>query len=405
MRVLPTSPTWLTPEDFLALFVPDGRATVELQETLEHELARYFGRHHAVLTSSGTAGIYLALKALHLPETAEVITPAFTCFRVPNAIVASGLLPRFADVDDTANMSAELVEARLNRRTRVLLLTHLYGNPAHVESLLALAAARGLAVIEDACMTFDAEYNRQRCGSFGHAAVFSLNRAKVVSAFGGGVVVTDDPNLAMEMRALRALESRPLHPRQRLQLWRDVLINNLIFHPWLFGNVGKRLARTSLTRRFNRPATDTVQMKLVRLTQLADFQLRLALSQLRRAKWFAERRARIAANYVRHLADFGLTTIKTEPHSQPGWSHYSLVLNAAHSRAKVSQSLVTHGVQPGELFNYVCPLTPAYRTLGQTGFPGAERLARQIINLPFHPYLSERDQAQVTAAARAVLGS
>src|SRR3990172_1458581 len=139
MKVIPTTPTWLTLEDYYAIFKPSREPTEDLYLIFEKEFAQYLGRKHAVLTSSGTAGIYLALKAFGFPPGTEVITPAFTCIRVPNAIVACGLVPRFVDVDDSANMDINAVEGVLNPRTRFLLLTHMYGNPANIDPLSSLA--------------------------------------------------------------------------------------------------------------------------------------------------------------------------------------------------------------------------------------------------------------------------
>ncbi|MEP7287863.1 MAG: DegT/DnrJ/EryC1/StrS family aminotransferase [Chloroflexota bacterium] len=409
MRVLPTSPTWLTVQDFRVIFGADKNAQsrVALQETLESELAAYFGRAYAILVASGTAGIYLTLKALAFSETSEVIVPAYTCIRVPNAIAASKLIPRFADVDETANMTVETVDRVNSVAACGLLLTHMYGNPAHVHELLDYAQQHNLTVIEDGCLTFGSCYVGKKCGTFGLASVFSLNRSKTVSAFGGGVVLTDDGQLANRVRMLRDAEAQPLSAQKRNALVRTILFNNLMFHPWMFGNVGKRLSRLNLLGHLNRP-TQLDQISPIDMTALATIQLRLAQSQLQRADWFAQRRQQIAQRYGQGLAAIPHTTIKTTPEANPVWSHFSLILDSAESRPVISAALIQQGIQPGELFNYVCPLTHAYRDAPHNQadqFPQARRLAQRVINLPFYPYLSEADQTQVIAGVRNVLST
>lgn len=406
MRVIPTGPTWLTREDFHALLKPTVHSAKELRLMLEQKLARYLGREHAVLTPSGTAGIYLVLRALDLSDHSEVLTPAYTCIRVPNAIVAAGLRPRFVDIDESANINLSATEAALTPNARCLLLTHLYGNPANMDSFLALAEQHNLVVIEDCCMTFDSSYRGQRCGTFGRAAVFSLNRCKPISAFGGGVVVTNDEALATSVRQLRDQETRPPNRSKVRQLWQAILSNNFMFHPWSFGNIGKRLGKIpvmqTILRRSQKPTT-TNSISSIPLTDLATFQLRLGLCQLDHATELAKKRTSMANNYTTGLAGIRADFIQSTTDAAPSWSHYTLILKPDQSRSAISHKLTELGVQPSELFNYVCPMTPAYREFAQGDFPMAERFARQIINLPFYPYLSENDQAQVIAAVRQVL--
>lgn len=166
----------------------------------------------AIGVASGTDALLLPLKALDPEPGDEVIIPAFTFFATAGAVWNAGFTPVFCDVDpDTFNVSAETVEAVRTERTRAIIPVHLYGQCAAMEPLLTLARERGLALIEDAAQAIGAEDEAgRRAGAMGTAGCFSFFPSKNLGAMGdGGLVTTNDPDLAERMRTLRNHGAKP----------------------------------------------------------------------------------------------------------------------------------------------------------------------------------------------------
>jgi perosamine synthetase len=170
----------------------------------EEAFARYIGVSHGVALSSGTAGLHLSLLALGIGEGDEVVVPSFTFIAAANAIRHARAMPVFADVDPMSlNLTAETIEPVITPRTRAILLVHTFGYPADLEPIIKLAEQHQLRVIEDACEAIGAERGARKIGAFGDLAVFSFYPNKPMTTGEGGVVVTQDPELAGTLRALR----------------------------------------------------------------------------------------------------------------------------------------------------------------------------------------------------------
>ena len=175
-------------------------------ETFEREFAEWCETDHAIGVSSGTSALELTLRALGIGPGDEVIVPTNSFIATAEAVTAAGATPRLVDVDeDTALITAEIVEAALTERTRCVIPVHLYGRSVEMEPLLALCRARGLRLIEDACQAHGAVYQGRRAGSHGDAGCFSFYPTKNLGGWGdGGAVVTADAELAERIRLMRS---------------------------------------------------------------------------------------------------------------------------------------------------------------------------------------------------------
>lgn len=178
-----------------------GRAVA----AFETSFAAYLGVRHCVGVNSGTDALALACRALGLPPGGEVITVSMTSPATATAIVLAGCTPRFVDVAaETRCLDVERVAAAIGPRTVAIMPVHLHGHPADMPALLALAEARGLAVIEDCAQAHGAMIGDRKVGVFGHAAAFSFYPTKTLGCAGdGGAVVTNDAEVAERVRALR----------------------------------------------------------------------------------------------------------------------------------------------------------------------------------------------------------
>lgn len=172
---------------------------------LEEEFAGYCHTRHGVLLGSGTDAICLALRAAGVGPGHEVITVSLTAVATVAAIRLTGAQPVLVDVDDeTLNIDPAAVERAVTSRTKAIVAVHLYGQPANLARLGALAAQRGLILIEDCAQAQGASIDGKAVGSFGHAAAFSFYPTKNIGAYGdGGAIVTNDDELAARVRLLR----------------------------------------------------------------------------------------------------------------------------------------------------------------------------------------------------------
>ena len=174
-------------------------------EAFEAEFAAYLGVGHAVGVGNGTDAIELALRVLGIGPGDEVILPAMTATFSALAVSRAGATPVFADVERaTANLDARSAAARITARTRAIMPVHLYGAPADLDALGALARRHGLALVEDAAQAHGAAYRGRRVGGIGALGCFSFYPSKNLGAYGdGGAIVTDDAALAERLRRLR----------------------------------------------------------------------------------------------------------------------------------------------------------------------------------------------------------
>lgn len=179
-------------------------------EAFEREVAAYLGVRHAVGVNSGTDALVIALRATGIGPGDEVITSPFTFFATPESVSAVGATPVFVDVDpETLNLRPDLVARALTPRTRAILPVHLFGHPADLEPLRALARERGLRLIEDVAQAFGATLGGRKVGTLGDAGAFSFFPSKNLGCLGdGGLVATDDDGVADAARMLRAHGAR-----------------------------------------------------------------------------------------------------------------------------------------------------------------------------------------------------
>ena len=185
----------------------------ETVSEFERRFSRYIGTKFAISVPSARVGLYLLLKNLGLDKDDEIILPSFTYHIVPAIVISSGLKPVFADIDPrTYNLDISSVEKRITRRTKIIIPTHLYGLPCETDAILNLAKQWGLKVIEDSVQACGAEYKGRKTGSLGDYAYFSFGLTKNLTTLQGGMVTTNDEQMAQRInREVSAYKSPALH--------------------------------------------------------------------------------------------------------------------------------------------------------------------------------------------------
>ena len=171
-------------------------------QQLEAAFAERYGVRHAIACSSGTSALQAALAALQLPEGAEAITTPLSDIGGVSPLLAEGLIPVFADVDPvTGNVDPDSVEAAISPATRVIVVTHLVGKPCDMTRLTEIAARHGLLIVEDCAQAYDARHAGRLVGTFGAVGTFSTQQTKHISSGEGGLLVTDDDDIAYFLRS------------------------------------------------------------------------------------------------------------------------------------------------------------------------------------------------------------
>ncbi|WIG60118.1 MAG: UDP-4-amino-4-deoxy-L-arabinose--oxoglutarate aminotransferase [Ktedonobacterales bacterium] len=326
------------------------------QRDFEQEFAAFCGTSQCIGVSNGTDAIELALRALGIGAGDEVITQPNSFIATGEAISAVGAIPIFVDVNEaTSTLDPTLLEAKITPRTKAIIPVHLYGRPADMPAILAIAEPRGIPVIEDASQAHGAEIDGQRVGSFGTLATFSFYFSKNLGAYGeAGAVTTNDPDLAARVRLYRDHGSQ------------------VRYHHEVVG----RNARM-----------DEIQAAI----------LRIKLRHL--PEWNVARRDR-AAVLTAALAGTSLTL------PVPGGEHVRevfYVYAVRHpERDRLKAFLGERGINTGIHFPIPIHLQQAYADLGYTpgSYPVTERLSNEILSLPMYAELTDEQIARIAAAVR-----
>lgn len=172
----------------------------------ETEFAKKVGRHFGVAVSNGSAALDVAMLSLNLPKNSEVIMPTFTIISCASAIVRAGLKPVLVDSDPiTWNMNTNQIESKITPKTKAIMVVHIYGLPVDMDTILKLAKKYNLKIIEDAAEVIGQTYKNKPCGSFGDISIFSFYPNKHITTGEGGMIVTDNTQLAEKCRSLKNL--------------------------------------------------------------------------------------------------------------------------------------------------------------------------------------------------------
>lgn len=311
-------------------------------EQFEHAFADFCGVEHAVSCSNGTTALHLALLVLGVGAGDEVIVPTLTFVATANAVMYCRARPVFVDAEPrTWNMDPALIEAKITPRTKGIIVVHLYGHSVGMDSVLAIARRHGLFVLEDAAEAHGALYKGKRVGSMGDIATFSFFGNKVLTTGEGGMVVTNNEQMA---RKAHLLKEQGMDPDRRY--WHPVIGYNY------------------------------------RMTNIA---AAIGLAQVEKSEWHLQRRREVASWYREKLQRApGLVLQVEEDWAHHVYQFFTVILgdNIPLSREDVLAYLLHKGIE-GRPVVYPSHTLPSYADLGRReSFPVAERIASRGINLP-----------------------
>ena len=324
---------------------------------LERRLAAYTGAAYCITVASGTEALLVSLMALGVGPGDEVITTPFTFIATAEVVALLGAIPVFVDIDPvTCNIDPASIEGAITHRTRAIIPVSLYGQPADMDTINAIAERHGLTVIEDAAQSFGAEYKGKKSCNLSTIGCTSFFPSKPLGCYGdGGAIFTSDGGLAKTMREIR------VHGQEKR------------YHHGRIG-VGGRM--------------DTLQCGIV-------------LAKLGRFDWELAQRQRLGERYTMLLAD---TDVETPAITSDRTSVYAQYTLKVREREAFKDRLEAQGIPTA--IHYPVPIhrQPAYAAyfLGES-LPVAEDVATRVISLPMYPDMDEGTQDRIVAAVKEAL--
>ena len=324
---------------------------------LEERLAAYTGSRHCITVASGTDALLIALISIGIKPGDEVITTPFTFVATAEVIVLLGAVPVFVDVEaDTCNIDASRIENAITPRTRAIMPVALYGQPANMDEINAVAARHGnIPVIEDAAQSFGATYKGRKSCNLSTIGCTSFFPSKPLGCYGdGGAIFTDDDALAKAMREIRVHGQSGRYYHTRI-------------------GVGGRM--------------DTLQCAVL-------------LAKLDRFDWEIERRVAVAKRYLELTRDIASATPPIVRRDRTSaWAQYTIQVD---ERDAVVKRLSEAGIPTA--VHYPVPLNrqPAYENAGRVVGPlsASDRVASRVLSLPMHPYVDAAAQTLIMDTLR-----
>lgn len=306
----------------------------------EKEIAAYVGTKHAIACANGTDALLLSLRALDIGPGDEVITVPFTFFATAEVISLVGATPVFADIEeDSYNIDPKSVRTLITARTKAIIPVHLYGHPAKMDEIRAIAREHKLAVVEDCAQAFGAEIGGKRVGAISDAGAFSFYPTKVLGCYGdGGIITTDRDDIDEHLRRLR---------------------NHGAYKPFLHNEIG-----------YN-SRLDEIQAALLRI-------------KLRRIEQDLADRAGVAAEYDKRLKPLGVTLPSRPVKGRHAFNLYTIRVK---NRDRVRQHLTDNKVASSLAYPKPLHLQDVYRSLGYSvgSLPVSELAANETLALPIYP--------------------
>lgn len=328
-------------------FIAQGPKVAEFEE----KFAEYAGVEYAVATSSGTTALHLALLSLGIEKDDEVITTPFSFAATANSILFTGARPVFADIDPkTFNINPQKIEELINKKTKAVLPVHLYGQPADMNPIKQIADDHNLFIIEDAAQAHGAQYHNQMVGSLGDMACFSFYPTKNMTTGEGGMITTDNSELADTARMLRS------------------------------HGESERYTHTMLGYNF----------------RMTDIAAAIGLIQLERLDKFNKSRIENADYLTTHIETInGIESPYIMDDVKHVFHQYTVRIKDG-KRDEVKNFLNELGVGTGVHYPKTIYQQKLYQNLDiQGNCPQSEKAAEEVLSLPVHPGLTVEDLAEI----------
>lgn len=324
-------------------------------EAFEKEFASYVGSKYSVGLASGLDALILAFRALGIGEDDEVIVQANTYIASVMGVTINGATPIFVEPDEQYGIDADAIEQAITEKTKAVLVVHLYGQACKMDKVCEICKKHNLKLVEDCAQSHGSTFNGQMTGTFGDIGCFSFYPSKNLGAFGdGGAIVTDDENLANEIKVLRNYGSEKRY------------YNKVV----------------GMNSRLDEMQAGLLRVRLMHMEELT------------------KERAQIAKRYLDELDNDAFVLPASREHVTHVWHQFVLYVK---DREKLIAYLKERGI--GTIIHYPIPphLSEAYAYLGHKkgAFPITERVAEHVLSIPMYNGMTQEEQTYVIEALNA----
>jgi perosamine synthetase len=327
----------------------------------EEMMAEYIGVKYAVAVSSGTSSLHILIKSLNIKSGDEVLVPSFTFAASVNAILYENAKPVFIDIEsETYNLDPQDLERKITKKTKAIMGVDVFGHPAEWDMILGIADKYNLKVIDDSCEALGAEYKGKKIGQFGNAACFAFYPNKQITTGEGGIIVTNDENIAKLARSIRN-QGR--------------------------GEMGAWLEHEILGYNY----------------RMDEMSAALGVSQLKKLEAFLQKREKVARMYKEKIKDLGWVRPPiVKPYVRMSWFVYVVTLERGLDRDYFIKELEKRGIPARGYFApiHTQPYIKKYVDGEIPELPVTENIARRTLALPFHNNLKEEEIDAVVEAMK-----
>ncbi len=322
----------------------------------EEMMAEYIGVKYAVAVSSGTAALHILVRALGIGPQDEVLVPSFTFASSVNVILYERATPVFVDIEpETYNLDPEDLERKITKNTKAIMVVDVFGHPAEWDEILKIADRYNLKIIDDSCESLGAEYKGKKVGQFGDAACFAFYPNKQITTGEGGIIVTNNEEIAKMARSLRN------QGRGEMGAW--------LHHERLGYNY-----------------------------RMDEMSAALGVSQLKRIETFIGKRDKVAKLYTEKLKSLGFVRPPVvKPYARMSWFIYVVTLRDGLNRDEVIKRMEEEGIPTRGYFSpiHLQPYIKEMFGCREGMLSVTENIARRTLALPFHNNLKEEEIDEV----------
>ena len=364
-------------------------------EEYQRKFALFFGAKHAFAFWKGRVALYALLRALDVGEGDEVILPGYTCVMDVNPIKYVGAKPVYVDIEpDTFNVNVSLLKEKITNKTKVIIAQHTYGYPCEMDTIMNIAQSIGISVIEDCCLALGSKYKGKVVGTFGRAGYFSFQWNKPYTTGLGGMVITNERDLAERIESLQAVEMCLPSGREVFMLWAQLIIYRFFVYPGTTAfaqNLFRYLTRKGVVM----GSSSTSEYEPVKADDFfkgtSAIQARSGIRQLGKMEENISHRIKMAQLYDELLMSRGWRNREyNRDVLEPVMVRYPVRIT---EKQKALDQAAKAGIELGSWFE--CPLHPIETPLASYDYkvgmcPESEKASIQVVNLPLHPRANEK---------------
>ncbi|MDH5375595.1 MAG: DegT/DnrJ/EryC1/StrS aminotransferase family protein [Candidatus Bathyarchaeota archaeon] len=343
-------------------FLTHGLGAGPVVTKFEKAFAKFVGAKHAIAVNTGTSALHLAIAGAGIKQGDEVILPSFTFVSTAEVIAIAGAKPVFVDIDpETHNISPKKVEKALTKKTKAVMPVDLYGLPADMQPIKDIADKHGLTIIEDSAQAHGASYKGKPVGTFADAACWSFYASKNMTTGEGGMITTNNGELAEKMRFMRSHGEK--------EKYKSLMLGHNYRMPEIQAAIG------------------CVQLKKL-------------------PKFLAKRRE----NVKRLTAELGKAKNLQLPKEPKGCKHswylYTIRLKGpkGNKRDKIVEALRQKGIGAEVYYTTPIHLMPYYRKFGRYRLPETEKAAKHVLSLPVHPGVNTKQTGFISESVLHLVG-